>query len=359
VSSETGAPAAVLHGEGAPASDAYEPPIDWILRPFAVSDRSPWLVAAGLALGFLVVSLCVRVALFGVPPGPAWREIYPWLDLLNGVVFAYIPTAMWLLRRGRACDLRSLRPHLREGVSYRAIADAALGVPRSAMLASLAAALVLGLVPAMDPRFWDGPRPPLLHPLVLFFALRMAVTGWLAGRAIASEARALAAFARIGARDVRVDLMDLRPFAVFARVGLRSALSWVVVSSLISLFWLGPGAPLVNAVIVVGLVAGVSVGFFACIEGPHRAIAAAKRDALAAVESRIARAGRALMEGRPADAGGERLTDLVAWHAFLEKIRDWPLDAPALVRGALIAALGLGSWLGGALVDRVVDRFFG
>jgi hypothetical protein len=360
VSGETRAPAAALHGEDAPAAEAYEPPIDWILRPFAVPGRSPWLVGAGIALGFLIVSLCVRVALFGVPPGPAWREIYPWLDLLNGVVFAYIPTAMWLLRSGRACDLRTLRPHLREGVSYRAVADAALGVPRAAPLVSLLAALALGLVPMTDRGFWDTPTPPsILHPLVLFFALRMAATGWLGGRAIATEARALTAFARIGARDVRVDLMDLRPFAVFARVGLRSALCWVVISSLISLFWLGPGAPVLNAVIVVGLVAGVSVGFFACIEGAHRAISAVKREAIAAVESRIARAGASLMAGRAAEANDERLTDLVAWHSFLEKIRDWPLDAPALARGALIAALGLGSWLGGALVDKVVDRFFG
>ena len=358
MSGETGAPAAVLHGADLPASDAYEPPIDWVLRPFAAPGRSPWLVAAGLALGFLIVSQCVRVALFGLPPGPAWREIYPWLDLLNGVVFAYIPTAMWLLRRGRVCDLRSLRPHLRDGVSYRAVADAALGVPRSAPLVSLAAALALGLVPVVDPGFWDFPMPPILHPIVLFFALRMAATGWIAGRAVVSEARALAAFARIGARDVRVDLMDLRPFAVFARIGLRSALCWVVVSSLISLFWLGPGAPILNAVIVVGLVAGVSVGFYACIEGAHRAIAAAKREAIAAVEPLIARASAQLLEGRAAEVHGARLTDLVAWHGFLERIRDWPLDAPALVRGALIAALGLGSWLGGALVDRLVDRFF-
>ncbi|HXK25654.1 MAG TPA: hypothetical protein VMS55_23495, partial [Myxococcota bacterium] len=311
MSGETRAPAAMLHGEDAPAADAYEPPIDWVLRPFAAPGRSPWLVATALAFGFLIVSQCVRLTLFGLPPGPAWREIYPWLDFLSGVVFAYIPTAMWILRRGRACDLRTLRPHLRDGVSYRALADAALGVPRSGTVASLMGALVLGLVPVVDPGFWDFPRPPVLHPLVLFFTLRMAVTGWIAGRAIAAEARALVAFARIGARDVRVDLMDLRPFAVFARVGLRSALSWVIVSSLISLFWLGPGAPLVNGVIVVALVAGVSVGFYACIEGAHRAIAAAKRDALAAVESRIARASAALMTGRADEADGARLADLV------------------------------------------------
>jgi hypothetical protein len=104
---------------------------------------------------------------------------------------------------------------------------------------------------------------------------------------------------------------------------------------------------------------GVAAGLDAYVHGPHLAIAAAKREALGAVEARIAHAGAALMDGRPAASGEPRLADLVAWHAFLERVREWPIDAPALLRGALIAALGIGSWLGGALVDRVVDRLFG
>jgi hypothetical protein len=289
-----------------------------------------------------------------------WRDPFAWIDLLNGVLFAYIPTALWLLRRARLRDLRSLRPALREGASFAETADAALCVsPRRLAACGLVGAVALGALPTIDPGFWESRMPPLTHPFMLFMIARMAITGWLGGHAIATEASAIAAFARIGAEGVRVDLQDLRPFEVFARGGLRSAFAWVLLSSLISLFWLGPAAGEGNAVIVAVILLGVSAGVFAAVYGPHRAIAAAKAEALARVEARIARAGSALMgEGAPAP-GEPRLADLVAWHGFLDRVPEWPIGAPALARGALIAALGLGSWLGGALVDRAVDRWFG
>jgi hypothetical protein len=282
-----------------------------------------------------------------------------WLDLLNGVLFAYIPTALWCLRAGRLRDLRELQPALLGGPELRRRIDAALGVPPLRLAAAgLAGAVALGPLPLVDPGFWDFERPPAGDPLVLFFMLRMAVSGWLGGHAAVTEASAIAAFARLGARHVRVDLFDLRPFEVFARSGLRSAFAWVLMSSLISLFWLGPGAGVANAYIVTGILVAVSAAVFASVYGAHLAIAAARREALATVEARIARAGAALLAGREPEAG-PRLADWVAWHGYLLRIRDWPLGAPALARGALIAALGLGSWLGGALVERALDRLFG
>lgn len=340
----------------APGDERYEPRLtDWTLRPFSAARVSPFLVALAFALAFAALSQCVRIAI-----GESTRWPYLWLDLLNGVLFAYVPTALWLLRRARLRELRLLRPALREGVSFAGIADAVLCVPpRRLALSGLAGAVVFGALPTVDPAFWEGPAPALTHPFMLFFVARMAVTGWLGGRAVASELTAIAAFYRIGAERVRVDLQDLRPFEGFARGGLRSAFAWVLGSSLVSLFWLGPGAGSANAFIVATILTGVTAGLFASVYGPHRAIAGAKRETLAALEARIARAGAALGAGRePADAG-VRLADLVAWHAVLERVREWPIGAPALARGALIAALAIGSWLGGALVERLVARWVG
>jgi hypothetical protein len=352
--------AGAIAREVAGAPDAYEPPLtDWTLRPFA-SGTSPFAVAAALALALVVTSQLVRIAVAGMPTGPLWRDPYLWLDLLNGVLFAYIPTALWLLRRGRLRDLRELRPHLREEISWRAVVDATLLVPqRRLLLAGSAGALVLGILPVIDPGFWEGTRPALTAPIMLFFVVRMAISGWLGGHAVVTETTALAALSRIGATQTRVDLMDLRPFEIFARAGLRSAFAWVLVSSLVSLFWLGPGAGSANAFIVGATLVSVSLGVFACIYGPHRAIAAAKREVLGGVEGRIARAGAALEAGRDPEDDGVRLADLVAWHALLLRVRDWPIGASALARAALLAALALGSWLGGVLVERAVDWLFG
>jgi len=352
--------AQVASFDASTAAADYEPPLtDWTLRPFAAG-APPLAVAAALAVGLLVVSQLARVAVLGMPEGPLWQDPFFWVDILNGVLFAYLPTALWLLRRARLCDLRELRPHLREGVSYREVVDAVLRVPpRRLFFAGATGALLLGILPIIDPGFWDGARPALAAPIMIFFIVRMALSGWLSGHVVATEARAFTAVTRIGATQTRVDLMNLRPFEIFARAGLRSALAWVVVSSLVSLFWLGPGAGFGNAFIVGLTLAGVSLGVFACVYGPHRAIDAAKHEALAAVESRIARAGAALESGRePADAG-VRLADLVAWHSYLGGVREWPIGAPAVARAALLAALAIGSWLGGVLVEKAVDWLFG
>ena len=344
----------------AAASADYEPPItDWTLRPFAASG-SPWRVAPLLTLLLTALSQAVRALIGQTHPAPFWRDPFLFLDLLNSVLVVYIPTALWLLRRGRLRDLRELRPHLREGISYAAQVDAVVRIPlRRLALCSLAAAVAFGVLPTIDRGFWEGPMPPLTHPFMIFFIIRMAITGWLGGRAIASESTSLTALSRIAATHTRVDLLDLRPFEIFARTGMRSALAWVLISSLVSLFWLGPGAGTANGFILGTILLAVALGFYACIHGAHRAIAAARREALGAVEARIARAGASLMEGRAAAANEPRLADLIAWHGFLERVREWPIGAPALARGVLVAALGLGSWLGGALVDRAVDRWFG
>jgi hypothetical protein len=345
--------------EAAPA-DAYEPPVtDWTLWPFAAVRRSPLRVGAALALAYAAASWSVRLAIGTSTPTAFWRDPFVWLDLLNGVLIAYIPTAQWLLRAGRLRDLRELRPHLRDTSQYPDRVDAALHVsPLRLAAAGLAGAAGLGVLPLVDPGFWDGVTPASGDPMLWFVMARMAVSGWLGGHAVATELTAVVAYARLGAHEVRVDLLDLRPFEVFPRSGLRSAFAWVLLSSLISLFWLGPGAGVANAFIVTFILLAVGAAVFATVYGAHRAIAAARREALAAVEARIARAGAALMAGHEPESG-PRMADLVAWHGFLLRIREWPLGAPVLARGALIAGLGLGSWLGGALVERLVDRLFG
>ena len=97
---------------------------------------------------------------------------------------------------------------------------------------------------------------------------------------------------------------------------------------------------------------------FRSIFGAHRSIVAAKREALAALLPRIRPAARDLLAGK--DPGGDaRLADALAYHAFVERVREWPVGAPALVRALLIAALGVGSWLGGAVVDLILQRALG
>ena len=57
-------------------------------------------------------------------------------------------------------------------------------------------------------------------------------------------------------------------------------------------------------------------------------------------------------------AGSERsIAELAAYRTIIENVRNWPFDNPTLVRFSLYILIPLGSWLGGAFVERGVDFF--
>jgi hypothetical protein len=309
------------------------------------------------AAAFMAASLVFRISL-GEFTLRFWSSPYFWLDLLNAALFAYAPTATAFLRRGRLRDLRELQHVLRcdEAGFGRLEAETVSVPPRRLAASGLTGALLLGAMPLLDPNFWPGgPPESLLDPMMLFFVMRSAATGWLFGHAITTDVTGVVALRRIGAESLRVDLLEPGASAPFARAGLRSAFVWVLASSLISLFWLGPAPASANAAIVGSILLAVSVGFFFTIYGAHQSLVAAKRKALEALNEQIREVGSRLLEGRGADAS-PALADLIAFHGFVERVREWPIGAPTLVRGGLIAALALGSWLGGAVVERLLER---
>ncbi|HEY8152716.1 MAG TPA: hypothetical protein VII72_01170, partial [Myxococcota bacterium] len=69
---------------------------------------------------------------------------------------------------------------------------------------------------------------------------------------------------------------------------------------------------------------------------------------------------RAHLEARrPGEAGaaaalGARLSNLVAYRGLVEAANTWPFDLGVWLRFAVYVSLGLGSWLGGALVERLI-----
>ena len=60
-----------------------------------------------------------------------------------------------------------------------------------------------------------------------------------------------------------------------------------------------------------------------------------------------------------ANADSITVAELVAYEERTERVREWPFDAPTLFRFALYLLIPLGSWLGGAVMERLVDRLLG
>ena len=91
-------------------------------------------------------------------------------------------------------------------------------------------------MPIYDASFFGSTRHPLSDPLVQFFMLRQAIVGWVAGYAVASALGATSAYRSLGRDHVKVDLLDIRSLHPLARQGMRSAFTWILLVSMVSLF---------------------------------------------------------------------------------------------------------------------------
>ena len=155
--------------------------------------------------------------------------------------------------------------------------------------------------------------------------------------------------------EIRVDLLDQRPLAPFARRGLRSALYWLLGSSIASLLFLRFGFLWLHVVIVIGT---LSVGAFVMLyslKAVHRRLDAEKRRELAELVPVIRRArGEALGDGPGAVEAATRLPGLLALESRIEGASTWPFDVSTFLRFSALGLLAVGSWLGGAIIERLL-----
>lgn len=157
-----------------------------------------------------------------------------------------------------------------------------------------------------------------------------------------------------------LDLLDRSALAPFSRLGLRHAFYWAGGSSLASLLALdlervGP----LFGIIAVTLALSTRA-FLRPAQAIRRRIAQTKRGELARVRTQIDRAKeRALGAGAPDDPGASDLPGLLAWEARLLEVSEWPFDTGTRVRFAAVVLLAVGSWLGGAVVERVLGLVLG
>jgi hypothetical protein len=321
-------------------------------------------VGLGILLAFLAAWLMVH-NLAGVMEGLRvdgqlyWETPVWWIVLVNAGLIAYIPTALAYSRRGMVRDLRDLRPLLpvSEGEFERLTASATCVRKWRLRIAGFVGLLIGVSVPLFDPVLSPTFGAPSLSNLVYVWVLaRHALTGWLAGRLLITEWDTARAYARMGEDLVQIDLLDLRPLAPFARKGQRTVVIFIVGSSIISIFWLAPAAALSNVATMLLLLMIVTAAFVFPVRGVHRRIRRLKHAELDRLRQEIHQARNAIVEPTaPRQATGSRLADLVAYHGLIERVSEWPFGAPTLLRIALVALLGMASWLGGAIVERLLD----
>lgn len=274
-----------------------------------------------------------------------------------GLVFAYVCAAYWLGQRWAQRDLEELRGAVEAGDAVwsawaeRVRAPAFAGLLRGALLGALTGGVVdwIGGRASYDTAgTWPGHIVWvwILNP-VLFAGLGVLV--WIS----AERARL---FQELG-RRARVRVGEIAPLAPFARAGLRTALLWFVGTSLASLLLVDTDAPLLVSSILVVTTAIALASLLAPSRGVHERLREAKRAELDWLREEIARSSDALRRGDA--AGATQLPALLAWEARVAGAPEWPFDTSTWLRFALLLLVPLGSWLGGALAERVVERWLG
>lgn len=232
--------------------------------------------------------------------------------------------------------------------------------PRSALLAALALAPVgMLLVTSSDPSLpflWS--EDPWTFGIIAGLAANVTLFGVIGATAHVTwtsyrTERALEEFA------ARPDLLDTTPDRRIAAAGLRRSFFWLGASSLASLVFVDLGFSWMTGLVLSLTLAFGALLFMAPLARLARRIGAEKERELARVRARIRDARDALLDdkGSAALARASELPALLAYEQRIESVREWAIDVSQILRFATLVVLALGSWLGGAVTDRIVDAW--
>lgn len=291
----------------------------------------------------------------------AFREAR--IGLVISLLVGFVPLAYGLSVAGLRTALAALAPAFgRDGALPETLAAEAGRIPPASrrLWGAFGLALALAIPFAVD-------REPTLY-LQAHYWRADTILNWLLlpplGIGLALGLRSMQAdsgrLSRAADAIAEVDLLDPRALAPFGRYALRVALLVALVPSAFAILLGDHGfAPLFGLLTPLAAAAGLAA-FLRPVRGIHRRIAAEKAAELGRV--------RAALRGDPAALAkspvrtllrSPTLADLLAWEARVDAVREWPFDVSTAARLAAFLLLPLGSWLGGALVERVVEGFLG
>jgi hypothetical protein len=345
---------------------APRPP--WNDRVFDAVPLAPIAIAGGLALALLFlflasVSATGDLADFMAEEGRWWQDRDGRLAVLFVLLAAYLPAARRYETLGARRNLEELRSAIRWRPGQFEAASAALdpvdrGSTRSAGLLALVVIPVTALLVDRDPslyfqkHYWD-----VTH--FWTYALATALC-WNAGILVHAISRHTRCFSELARGVPHVDLLDLAVFRPFSRQAMLSVLPGVVVLSFLALNLGDRGFLWAIGVLGSIAVALTAASLLILMRGVRDRIRDAKQAEIARVNAAIRGDREALVDSPIAARAAELdLGDALAYRAFVESLPEWPFDAPMRTRFLLYVALPLGSWLGGALVERVLDTALG
>ena len=333
----------------------------WSDRLFDALPVAPIWVGAGIAAALLGLFVLLSATLgrfsdFLAGDVSFWELRDERLPFLLGLLAAYIPTAERYARLGARRHFEALRPLLDEPAGQslaQSFERVDLRRRRTAgwlgLLLLPIALLAIDRDPGLYLRagYW-APENSWSWLVGGFFCFGL---GRFADTTLAISRR----FSELAQELAHVDLLALERLAPFGRQGLLFALLWLLLPSIFALNAMDRAFAFPIAVLTL-LCAGVATAALLLpVLGIHRRIQMAKTAELGRVIAAIhgepgALAGSAIAQ-RERSAS---LADLIAWKTLVDSVSEWPFDTSMRLRFLLYLAIPVGSWLGGAVVERLL-----
>jgi hypothetical protein len=268
------------------------------------------------------------------------------------VFVGFLPTAQYYM-------VRFTRANLAELASLLGPASQQLTLPNPNLwLVTLPSVLAFPLIAlSID-------RDPLLYFRYEYYADATRLFHWTVGVFACINTGRLAhlsiACARVVGRCAssiaRIDLLDLSPLAPFARQSLQTILTWLLILSTFCVNAVDPAFLLPIAAIAAFCGGLVAATFALCNSPIHQRIRDDRRGQIQSVNAALRGDSAALREVAIASRTGQLTpADLLSYRRLLDDVGTWAFDSSAWVRFGLYLALPLGSWLGGAIVERLLN----
>ncbi|MGI9235417.1 MAG: hypothetical protein ACR2RD_17425 [Woeseiaceae bacterium] len=327
----------------------------WTVRVYDMLPGNPFYIGIGFTIGLLLIFFVGRAI---VGPGNTstpddLRVAITQILITTCVASAYV----FLLTTARKTT-QELSPVIQHAPGWQTTVDRAGKHPWwLLLLVGAASYLILGVLVtnATTPEPTDPWNWQTWNYDVTWHRITTVIFVWWLGCLCHVTVVESVRLSRLSNGIDSLDLLELQPYRPLIRQGLTNALLIIGVVSVMSLlgvesrYW----PALVGFWVMFTVLAWA--GLMLPLRGIRKKMRAAKEKELNWCKIALKTARDELKAG----AGGQKsIAELTAYKTLIENVRNWPFDNPTLVRFSLYLLIPLGSWLGGAFVERGVDLLF-
>lgn len=187
----------------------------------------------------------------------------------------------------------------------------------------------------------------------LWFLVFAPILYGLGVRAGVDVARESGELKRIVREYLVVDLYHLDRLHVLGRIGLRAALSWLLMAAVLLLFVVDPTQMVVGIIAVMIAIGGGLMVFTSAVRPAHEQIRAAKAAELERIHDRMAQLREPALAGDVEAASA--LAGLTDYEIWIEQRPEWPLSPTVAQRFALYILIPVLPIIASYLFEKAAD----